>query len=69
MVDWAGTTLPLYGKVTGNNSKVYLFVTTLSFSMYCYAQACRTMKEEDRINAQSYMNSLAVSLGSWPQTI
>ena len=29
--------------------KVYLFVATLPFSMYCYAQACRTMKEEDWI--------------------
>ena len=35
MVDWAGTALPLYDKVTGNSSKVYLFVATLPFSMYC----------------------------------
>lgn len=55
MVDWAGTALPLYDKVTGNSSKVYLFVATLPFSMYCYAQACRTMKEEDWINAHISM--------------
>ena len=55
MVDWAGTTLPLYDKVTGGICKVYLFVATLPFSMYCYAQACRTMKEEDWINAHIAM--------------
>jgi len=55
MVDWAGTALPLYDKTTGNSNKVYLFVATLPFSMYCYAQACRTMKEEDWINAHIAM--------------
>lgn len=55
MVDWAGTTLPLFDKATGESSKVYLFVATLPFSMYCYAQACRTMKEEDWINAHIAM--------------
>ncbi|MCG4749396.1 hypothetical protein G5B36_29125 [Enterocloster aldensis] len=47
MVDWAGTALPLYDKTTGDICKVYLFVAPLPFSMYCYAQACRTMKEQD----------------------
>lgn len=55
MVDWAGTTLPLYDKTTGDSRKVYLFVATLPFSMYCYAQACSTMKEEDWINAHIAM--------------
>ena len=55
MVDWAGTALPLYDKTTGNSRKVYLFVATLPFSMYCYAQACGTMKEEDWINAHIAM--------------
>ncbi len=55
MVDWAGTSLPLYNKVTGENCKVYLFVATLPFSMYCYAEACRTMKEEDWIHAHINM--------------
>ena len=55
MVDWAGTALTLYDKVTGNSSKVYLFVATLPFSMYCYAQACQSMKEEDWINAHISM--------------
>src|SRR5699024_12828040 len=55
MVDWAGTALPLYDKISGNSSKVYLFVATLPFSMYCYAQACRTVKVEDWINANIVM--------------
>jgi len=55
MVDWAGTTLPLYDRLTGDICKVYLFVATLPFSMYCYAQACLTMKEEDWINANIAM--------------
>jgi transposase len=55
MVDWTGTTLPLYDKVTGENCKVYLFVATLPFSMYCFAKSCLTMKEEDWINVHLSM--------------
>jgi transposase len=55
MVDWDGATLPLYDKLTGKSCKVYLFVGTLPFSMYCYAKACLTMKEEDWINAHISM--------------
>lgn len=55
MVDWAGTALPLYDSVTGDVCKVYLFVATLPFSMYCFARACLTMKEEDWINANVAM--------------
>lgn len=55
MVDWAGTPIPLYDKTTGDSGKAYLFVATLPFSMYCYACACRTMKEEDWINAHVSM--------------
>lgn len=55
MVDWVGTPLPLYDKMTGTSCKVYLFVATLPFSMYCYAKACLTMKEEDWINAHISM--------------
>lgn len=50
MVDWMGTTLPLYDKLTGNVMKAYLFVGTLPFSMYVYAKACLSQKEEDWIN-------------------
>ncbi|MBR4724576.1 MAG: IS21 family transposase [Lachnospiraceae bacterium] len=57
MVDWAGTTLPLYDNITGENTKCYLFVATLPFSMYCYAEACMAMKQEDWINAHVHMYS------------
>lgn len=55
MVDWAGSTIPLFDKATGSSSKVYLFVAVLPFSMYCYTQACRSMKEEDWIDAHVQM--------------
>lgn len=55
MVDWTGTPLPLFDKLTGKNCKVYLFVSTLPFSMYCFAKACLTMKEEDWINVHISM--------------
>lgn len=55
MVDWDGTTLPLCDKLTGKSRKVYLFVATLPFSMYSFARACLTMKEEDWINAHINM--------------
>ena len=57
MVDWAGTTLSIYDSITGEDSKCYLFVATLPFSMYCYAEACLTMKQEDWINAHVHMYS------------
>lgn len=55
MVDWTGTTLPLYDRLTGTMCKVYLFVGSLPFSMYCYAEATLTMKEEDWINVHINM--------------
>ena len=55
MVDWTGTPLPLFDKLTGKDCKVYLFVATLPFSMYGYAQACLAMKEEDWINTHINM--------------
>jgi transposase len=51
MVDWAGTAMPLHDKLTGMPRDAYLFVATLPFSMYCYVEACLTMKAEDWINA------------------
>lgn len=64
MVDWAGTTLPLYNPETGSVSKVYLFVATLLFSMHCYAEACRDMKEASWIQAYTH---LADFLGGTPR--
>ena len=55
MVDWAGTTLSFYDTVTDEPYTCYLFVATLPFSMYCYAETCLTMKQEDWINAHVHM--------------
>ena len=55
MVDWAGTTLSFYDSATDEPYTCYLFVATLPFSMYCYAEACLTMKQEDWINAHVHM--------------
>lgn len=55
MVDWVGTSLPLYDKLTGKSCNVYLFVASLPFSMYCFAKSCLTMKEEDWINVHISM--------------
>lgn len=55
MVDWAGTTMTIIDRDTAEASKCYLFVATLPFSMYCYAEATLTMKQEDWINAHVHM--------------
>ena len=55
MVDWAGKPLQLYNPVTGTVSKAYIFVGTLPFSMYCFAEAFPDMKEESWINANIHM--------------
>ncbi len=55
MVDWAGKTLQLHNPETGEVSKAYLFVGTLPFSMYCFAEAFQDMKEESWINAHIHM--------------
>ena len=55
MADWVGTTMPLYNSVTGSVTKVYIFVGTLPFSMYCYAEACPDMNEASWINTNIHM--------------
>ena len=55
MVDWAGKPLLLHNPETGAVSKVYIFVGTLPFSMYCFAEAFPDMKEESWINANIHM--------------
>lgn len=55
MVDWAGKTIPFYNPVTGVVSKAYLFVSTLPFSMYCYAETFPNMKEASWIAAHVHM--------------
>ena len=55
MVDWAGKTIPLHNPETGAVSKAYIFVGTLPFSMYCFAEAFPDMKEASWINANIHM--------------
>jgi transposase len=55
MVDWAGTKLQIYDQMQSETIDCFLFVATLPFSMYCYAEACLTMQEEDWINAHIHM--------------
>lgn len=55
MVDWAGTKLSIYDKNSEKTLPCYLFVATLPFSMYCYAEAFLSMKQEDWINAHIHL--------------
>lgn len=50
-VDWAGSTLKLTDRDTGEFVKAYLFLATLPSSQYSYCEACLTMKTEDWIRA------------------
>lgn len=45
-VDWAGTTIPLHDKYTGDISDVYLFVAVLPCSCKAYVEPCENMKSE-----------------------
>lgn len=57
MVDWAGTKLEIYDRYTQAHQSCYLFVATLPFSMYCYAEAFSSMKQEDWITAHIHLYS------------
>ncbi|MCD7854077.1 MAG: IS21 family transposase [Clostridiales bacterium] len=43
-VDWAGTTIPYYDRVTGEAYNAYLFAAVLPCSCYTYVEACDDMK-------------------------
>ncbi len=57
MVDWAGTKFFYYDGDDARERTCYLFVATLPFSMYCYAEAFTDMKQEAWINAHVHMYS------------
>lgn len=57
MVDWNGVTMNVFDRLTGEQSKAYLFVATLPFSMYTYVQACPNMKQEEWIKCHVNMYS------------
>lgn len=51
MVDWAGTKMRIGNPSSGQTAYAYLFVATLPFSMYCYAEAMPDMKMPSWIKA------------------
>lgn len=50
-VDWAGATLSLLDRDSGEKVKAYLFVATLPCTQYTYCEAFPSMKQEDWITA------------------
>jgi len=65
-VDWAGTTLKLIDRTTGEDIKVYVFVATLPFSQYSYAEGFLDMKSSSWLTAHihmfEYFNGVAETL-------
>ena len=61
-VDWAGNTIPLHDRYTGEIDDVYLFVAVLPCSNKAYAQACKSMKSEfwirSHVNAYNYFGGV-----------
>ena len=55
MVDWAETTMWMEDPKTSKKKKLYIFVGTLPYSMYMYAQACPSMDEKCWIDAHVRM--------------
>lgn len=43
-VDWAGTTIPYYDRVTGEAYEAYLYAAVIPCSCYAYVEACDDMK-------------------------
>lgn len=54
-VDWCGTTIPIVNELTGEVTKGYLFVGTLPYSQYSYAELMSDMKQENWITAHVNM--------------
>ncbi|WP_446448823.1 IS21 family transposase [Tuanshanicoccus lijuaniae] len=65
-VDWAGQTMELIDFNTGEATKGYLFVATLPYSQYSYAEVTTDMKQESWI--QAHIN-LFKFLGGTPSII
>lgn len=54
-VDWAGKTIKVFDFETGESGKAYLFVGSLPYSQYVYAEATDDMQEENWIMAHVHM--------------
>ena len=56
-VDWAGTTIPLHDKYTGDITDVYLFVAVLPCSCKAYVEPCENMKSECWLSCHAHAYS------------
>ena len=56
-VDWAGNTIPLYDRYTGDIQNVYLFIAVLPCSCIVYAEPCEDMKSECWLNCHAHAYS------------
>ena len=65
-VDFAGKKLEVVDPITGEVSKVEVFVATLPFSQYTYVEACKSQKREDFIHC---LNNALAFFGGVPQAI
>jgi len=65
-VDWSGSTMRLVDPVTGEASKVRLFVAVLPYSQYTYVEATLDMKQNTwllcHVNAYEFFGGVAVRL-------
>lgn len=65
-MDWAGATLKLTDRVTGEDIKVYLFVAALPFSQFCYVEGFLDMKSRSwltgHIHAFEYFGGVPETL-------
>ena len=65
-VDWSGSTMRLVDPVTGEVSKVRLFVAVLPYSQYTYVEATLDMKQNTwllcHVNAYEFFGGVAVRL-------
>lgn len=65
-VDWAGQTIDIIDFNTGEVRKAYLFVATLPYSQYSYAEVTMDMKQESWIQAHIHLFKF---LGGTPSLI
>ena len=54
-VDWSGKTMQLSDPVTGQATRVYLFVATLPFSRYSFVEPALDMKQDTWLRANTAM--------------
>ena len=54
-VDWAGQTVPIIDRITGEISEAYVFVGVLSYSQYAYVEAFLSQNLENWITAHVNM--------------